>query len=105
MVRNLASQEEWNNIIQDNRVVVVDCYTDWCLPCRFYGITFEGVAKMFEGKALFIRVNVGEHSFIIEKYNLTVVPTTLIIVNGELKEFVEGSMKAEELVKLVNKYV
>jgi thioredoxin 1 len=75
--------------ILSNGTVIVDFYAEWCGPCKKYAPEFEKLASLFT-KMTFVKVNTEEHESIVEKYAVTSLPTTLVLVNGSEKARYEG---------------
>ena len=75
--------------ILSNGTVIVDFFAEWCGPCKKYAPEFEELAKIFS-KMTFVKVNTEEHEFLQEKYQITSLPTTLVLVNGIEKARYEG---------------
>lgn len=75
--------------ILSNGTVVVDFYALWCGPCKRYAPEFEELAKIFS-KMTFVKVNTEEHESVQEKYEVSSLPTTLVLVNGKEKARFEG---------------
>lgn len=62
-----------------NRPVVIDFYATWCGPCHTYKPIFDKIAEEYANKATFIRVDVDKCRDLAEKYNITSIPTTIIL--------------------------
>jgi len=80
--------------ILSNGTVVVDFFAEWCGPCKKYAPEFEELAKIFS-KMTFIKVNTDEHEVVVEKFTVTSLPTTLVLVNGTEKARCEGYVLKE----------
>lgn len=70
----------------------------WCGPCREY----EETLKIIESKGYKVRrIDVDEHSELVEEYNIQVYPTTLVMEDGEEEEREEGKVDPFALFKLL----
>lgn len=81
-------------------VVAVKVSTDWCMPCKMLAKTFPGLQN-----AVLAQVNADEDSeFTDPKFGVRNVPTTLIFLDGELKEKVIGDRPTaiQEAIDLLN---
>jgi len=100
-----ASESSFQEIITKNKVVVVDFWAQWCAPCHLYEPVFKRISSKLMGKATFVRVNVDENPKIADTYGIMNIPTTLIFVNGEVKETLVGAIDEETLEASVTKYL
>ena len=50
-----------------------------------YSPIVDEVAKDYEGKVKFVKVNADDNQAMSEKYGVMSIPTTLLIKKGELK--------------------
>ncbi|MBR3133433.1 MAG: thioredoxin [Clostridia bacterium] len=90
------NQEEFNEVINGNNKVFVDCYADWCGPCQMLGPVIEKISEEFEDIE-FYKLNVDEAGEIALKYGIMSIPTILIFENGNLKETLVGFKTPDEL--------
>lgn len=85
----------------DNELpVVIDFFATWCGPCRQMKPAFEAAAKEYEGKVLFLSIDVDENPELAQRFNISAVPT-LVFADAKGKELNRqtGLMTAEELDK------
>ena len=99
---NKISDVEFDEKINVNKKVIVDCYADWCGPCRMLGPVIEEVASELNN-CDFYKLNVDENNEIPRRYGIMSIPTILIFDSGELKEQLVGFRNKEELIENINK--
>lgn len=92
--------EEFNDKIKDGKVLI-DCYADWCGPCRMLGPILEEVSNEIDTYK-FYKLNVDEADDIARQFGIMSIPTILIFENGELKQKLVGLMNKEEIKKVLN---
>lgn len=89
-----------------DRPMIVEVYTTWCPPCKQYGPIFDRVAREYEGRVDFYRMDVdGEDAQ--NFMEITSVPTTIFIWapkgDATVKHSAEtGLMGYEELKRYVD---
>ncbi|RLE51081.1 MAG: thioredoxin [Candidatus Methanomethylicota archaeon] len=99
------TDKNFEKALREHKVVVVDFWAEWCMPCKFYKPIFERVASKFAGKALFAKLNVDENPATPAKLGITAIPTTIIFVNGRPAHRMVGLIGEEELARIVQKFV
>ena len=98
---NSINELDFKGCINVNKKVIVDCYADWCGPCRMYGPIVEEVSKELTD-CDFYKLNVDSAREVSIEYGIMSIPTTLIFENGELKEQLVGFRSKDELINIIN---
>lgn len=84
----MANQFTDNNfqqeVIQSDKVVMVDFWAEWCGPCRMIGPVVEELSKEYDGKAVIGKLNVDENPQVAMNYGIRSIPTILFFKNGEM---------------------
>jgi len=99
------TDESFDSFVSVNPVVVVDCYADWCMPCRMMGAVIDALSEEYKGKIVFGKLNVDENMVIPAKYGIMSIPTLLIFKNKALMETVVGALPKERLEEKLEKYL
>lgn len=106
----VINEKEFASIIKANtdskstRPLVVDCFTDWCPPCKVSAPVFESFSQKYQG-ADFVKINVDKNQGVAAKLQIRGVPTFTIIIGDKLVSKVVGAdmRKLEkEIKKAVN---
>ncbi len=84
-------------VLDNDKVTVVDLWAEWCGPCRMMTPIVEELSKEYEGRAVIGKLNVDENPEIPTNYNVRGIPTFLIFKNGELKDKVVGAQTKKVL--------
>ena len=71
-------------VLNADKPVLVDFYTDWCGPCRVLSPTIEELSKdkQFKDKYYFYKVNVDYANNVAKEYNIMYIPTVIIFKDG-----------------------
>ena len=101
MVKEINGLAELNEVVKNNKKVLVDVWAPWCGPCRMLGPVVEKVADTTEGLVT-VKVNLDENDDVAEKFGIEAIPTLLVFNNNELFNKTIGFIpeaKVRELVK------
>jgi thioredoxin 1 len=88
----IKSEDEFNTqVLESDKVTIVDFWAPWCGPCKMFGPVFERVSEDVTD-VQFVKVNVDEVGEVAQKYQVMSIPTILLIKGGEV-----AAEKAEAL--------
>lgn len=104
-VADITDAEFDKEVIGSKIPVVMDIWAEWCGPCRMYGPIVDEVSKEYEGKVKFVKVNADENERIVQKYNVSSIPTTLLFKDGDVKAMNVGAVPKETLKKWISKNI
>ncbi len=92
----------------ENKLVFVDTYTSWCMPCKYMANTIFPKSEMGEylnPRFVCVKYNTeeGEGAEIMKRYEISAFPTFLILnTEGEVQhKIVGGSETAKDFIKRV----
>lgn len=74
----------FQEIIKSGTPILVDFYADWCGPCKAMTPVVQEVARITEGNARVIKINIDKNQAAAMKYNVRSVPTFMVFKNGEI---------------------
>ena len=100
-----VTDANFNEVIQNHPVVVVDCWAAWCAPCRMIAPIIEELAEDYAGKILFGKLNVDENQKTAVEYGVMSIPTLLIFKNGKLVDRIIGAMPRKMLESKITQHI
>ena len=90
MVQKIG-KNELNQLVKNNsKPLVIDCYADWCGPCKMSSPQFETLSKKYPN-AQFVKVNVDEEQAISYAFKIRAVPSFFILRGNKIVRKVEGA--------------
>ncbi len=86
------SDQEFEDVIQKNRVVVIDFWAAWCPPCRALAPIMEELSREYEGRVVVAKINVDQNRAKAEEYGIRSIPTLLFFKEGKLMDRQVGAV-------------
>ncbi|MBO5179101.1 MAG: thioredoxin [Clostridia bacterium] len=87
-------------VLNSDKVVLVDFYADWCYPCRMLAPTLEKIAKENDDIKV-VKVNVDEAQNLAIEYGATSIPLLVVIENGQEKDRLVGVLPESEILRVL----
>jgi thioredoxin 1 len=94
----------FEEVIQNNPLVVVDCWAPWCGPCNMVAPVIEELSRDYAGRILFGKLNVDENPQTSRKYEIMSIPTMLVFKTGKLVDKIIGAMPKQMLEQKITRY-
>lgn len=98
MITELNDESFERNIVAANLPVVVDFYAPWCGPCKMITPLLDKLAEHYAGRLQFFKVNVDEAPELGLRFDITGVPTLLLIDQSAERDRLVGFPSPRELV-------
>ncbi|HXK48841.1 MAG TPA: thioredoxin [Clostridiales bacterium] len=92
-------------VVKSDIPVLVDCWAEWCGPCRMVGPTIDKLADEYKGKFKIAKLNVDENRVTSSKYAIQSIPTMMIFVNGEVVDGLIGAHPEANIRAKLDKYI
>lgn len=85
-VVHITSVDQWNEIVlahEKNKNILVCKYSaEWCGPCRALAPKVDALSLQYdENEVVFLSIDIDECQEIADKFNVSSLPTTLVIKN------------------------
>ena len=91
------TSQNFNEVIAQDKPVVLDFWATWCGPCKKIAPLIEELAAEYEGKAIIGKVNVEDEDELASQFGIRNIPTVLFIKNGNVVDKQVGACPKSEL--------
>jgi thioredoxin 1 len=71
------TKDNFEQIIAENDMVVVDFWAEWCGPCKAFAPTFERAAEKYDG-VVFAKVDTEAEQELSAAFNIRSIPTLMV---------------------------
>jgi thioredoxin 1 len=100
---NDATFEE--EVLKNTEPSLVDFWAPWCGPCRMVAPVVEELARDYDGKVDFFKLNTDENPMTPTKYGIRGIPTLIIFKGGNEVARVVGYRPKDELQRELEKAI
>ena len=98
----IATNTNFDELLQEEKLVIVDFWATWCGPCRMLSPLLDEVEAEMEDKVEVVKVNVDDADEIAMRYRIMSIPTLLFFKNGQMVDRSVGAMPKSALVDKIN---
>ncbi len=102
-VQKITSVEQFNEVVlKSDKPVLVDFFATWCGPCKRLAPTIHELAKEYEGRAVFVKVDTDKVMELAAKYKVSYLPDVRIFNDGkEIKKLI-GLQSADKYSSILD---
>ena len=84
---------QFNEVISNNDIVIIDFWAEWCGPCKSFAPTYEKVSEKHED-IVFAKVNTELEQELAAHFKIRSIPT-LMVFREEVVLFAQPGMLSE----------
>jgi len=96
------SSEQFNEVISNNDIVIIDFWAEWCGPCKSFAPTYEKVSENHPD-IIFAKVDTEQEQELSAHFQIRSIPT-LMVFREEVVLFAEPGMLSEtQLEEVIGK--
>ena len=98
----IATNTSFDELLQSEKLVIVDFWATWCGPCRMLSPLLDEVEAEMADKIEVVKVNVADADEIAMRFRIMSIPTLLFFKNGAMVDRSVGAMPKSALVDKIN---
>lgn len=101
MATRELTTKDFNETLDNNDIVIVDFWAEWCGPCKQFAPIFEKASEEFPD-VIFAKVNTEEQHALAMEYNVHSIPTVMVVRQGVILLNQGGMLPEDAFGKLIN---
>ncbi|HHQ14903.1 MAG TPA: thioredoxin TrxC, partial [Chromatiales bacterium] len=87
-----------STVLRNNNIpVLVDCWAEWCGPCKSFAPVFNQAAAELEPWVRLAKLNTEEAPQLAGQWNIRSIPTLILFRDGQEVQRVSGALPLEQL--------
>jgi thioredoxin len=96
------TQEIFSDTINDNDIVIIDFWAEWCGPCKNFAPIYDEISEKHED-IVFAKVNTEEEQELGASFQIRSIPTLMIFREKIILYSQPGMMAGPQLDELIEK--
>ncbi|HPC46773.1 MAG TPA: thioredoxin [Deltaproteobacteria bacterium] len=96
-----VTDQDLDKAVQAYPNLVVDCWAQWCGPCKMLGPILENLAKKHKGEIVFAKLDVDQNPETARKFGIRSIPNLIVFKNGTKMGDIVGAMPEARLMERI----
>lgn len=104
MALELTDANFQTEVMESDKLSVIDFWAEWCGPCRAIGPVIEELATEYAGSVKIGKVNVDHNPSVSTEFGITSIPAILFVKNGQVVDKLVGAQPKGNFIKKIEQH-
>ncbi len=105
LIEDINDSNFKHRVLENEKLVIVDFWAQWCGPCRKLGPILEQIQNEFIDDIKVVKVDADKNVNCAKEFGVISLPSILLFKDGELKETMVGMMPKSSIISNIKKYL
>ncbi|MCG8363977.1 MAG: thioredoxin [Pseudanabaenales cyanobacterium] len=92
----IQDEAEFDSLLANESLVVVDCTASWCGPCKLVGPLMDQLAGDYSDRVKVFKLDLDSNKPVAKRFGIRSIPAVMFFKGGELIETLIGVKPYEE---------
>ena len=97
------TKDNFEEIVNSGKLVVIDFWATWCGPCRDLGPIIEELAEDYKDRAVICKCDVNSEQELAMNFQVMSIPKVVFLKDGEMKDMQVGLTSKDVLAAKIEK--
>ncbi len=96
----MVTKDNFNEVKESEKRVLLDFYATWCGPCRMLGPVIDQIAEE-NPDYLICKINVDEEPELAQAFGVSSIPSLFVMEKGEIIAQSLGAKPKDQILKML----
>lgn len=106
VVRKINGMDHLNKVVESagDRLIMLDLYADWCMPCKILSPRLEQIAAENRDRVDVYKIDVDKHPGIARAFGVRGIPYVVLLKNKQVVQAFTGVQPKEAYVRAIHSH-
>lgn len=102
LISHINDSEFESEVLNSDVPVLVDFWATWCGPCKAIAPVLDDLAKDYEGRVKFVKIDIDQNQKTAVNYSVRGVPTMMMFKGGKVEATKVGAAPKGQIAQMLD---